>query len=110
MRRKSTNKYAKKAGAIFSSGCPVGVRPDKSQNLSSLMERPSGASAVPTHRPTTAKDLCAAPRSHCQIPHLGQNAGHLQAIQLREEGQYVGDELIFHQLADFFLTASFSAR
>jgi len=53
--------------------------------------------------------LSASARSHCQVPHLRQNARHLHPVQLRNEWQDFGNELIFHQFADFFLAAAFSA-
>jgi len=53
--------------------------------------------------------LRAPPRPHRQIAHLHQDARHLHSVQLRNEWQELGDELIFHQLADFFLTSAFSS-
>ena len=52
--------------------------------------------------------LSASTRTHCQIAHLRQNARHLHSVQLRDEWQDFGDELIFHQFADFFLAAAFT--
>jgi hypothetical protein len=50
----------------------------------------------------------AAPRTNSQIANLGENARHLHAVELRQVGHDIGDERVFHQLADFFLPATFA--
>ena len=40
---------------------------------------------------------------------MRQDARHLHAVQLGDEGQNLGDELVFHQFANFFLAVSFPA-
>ena len=60
-------------------------------------------------RETLKLALRRSSRPYREIAHLRQDAGHLHAIQLRDEGQNFRDELVFHQFADFFLAALFAA-
>src|SRR5262249_37291250 len=68
-------------------------------------EKLCGAGASPAE----PRKLRASSRPQRQIAHLRQNARHLHSIQLRNEGQYLCDKLILHQLADFFLAIAFAA-
>jgi hypothetical protein len=55
------------------------------------------------------RGLRGSPWSHRQVPQLGQNAGHLHSVELRNKWQNLGYKLVFHQFADFILTALFTA-
>ncbi len=48
---------------------------------------------------STLRLLRGSPRSHRQIPQLGQNARHLHSVELRNKRQNLGHKLVFHQFA-----------
>jgi len=90
----------KKAGTKDGPGLVLAGCPDK-----------TGGCAEPNQIGTKLEKLYlrATAWPYRQVSHLGQDARHLHPVELRNEGQEFGDELIFHQFVDFFLAAAFTA-